>query len=168
MARKGAYGTFYLGGRYGQTATATDANGATTLATYDEWGRTAATWSALDRPDRPAVRIAYRDALCERSDQNGVLPAACGQFDATGIQLRSPALATTLSWDDQLPRCVTSSGAVVDCANAAAANFAHEQAPGGYRTSFASRWSDPHAGGQCRQASMEPCRASETSTLLAD
>jgi len=116
----------------------------------------------------PPVRIAYRDALCERSDQNGVLPAACGQFDATGIQLRSPALATTLSWDDQLPRCVTSSGAVVDCANAAAANFAHEQAPGGYRRALHSAMVRSTRRAVSAGKQHGPCRASETSTLLAD
>ncbi len=143
--RTGPFGTFVLAGHYGQTAATIDPNDAATVSTYDEWGRPLATWSPLDRPDRPGIRSAYREAICEKFSH--AIPTGTGElefievFEATGCErpgtrLKSPSRVTLQTWDDQLARCSTAAGRTVHCVNEASAKFADEQPPGDYRASY--------------------------------
>jgi peptidoglycan-associated lipoprotein len=133
----GPYGMYPLIGHYGQTSKSIDPNGATTTSTYDEWGRPLATWSPLDRYDRPGIRHAYADAVCLARFRRGnvlvVDEAPCR--DPQTISLQYPALTTTYIWDDQLRRCKDITGAIVQCSEPTAQAFVVESSTGAYRVS---------------------------------
>jgi len=131
----GAYGQFRFNGRYGQVAQAIDPNRARTLTTYDEWGRTLAVWSPLDRNDRPGVRYEYADAMCEKGvfgpdGRETFVPESCEK--PVLFSLRTPARTTTFSWDDQIRRCQANNAQFVPCASPAANKVASEPGTGAY------------------------------------
>jgi RHS repeat-associated protein len=128
----GPYGSFDRAGKFGQPALGIDANGAATTYGYDEWGRLLVAWMPLDRGVRPSRRNEFSDAQCQTAVGK---PASC---DTPGsIELASPARVTSYSWDDQLDRCKTSTGTIVSCADATAAEMAGDGAIGAYRVTHA-------------------------------
>ena len=137
--RSGPYGIFALQGHYGALAAEVDANNALTVSSYDDWGRLVAAWSPLDRVDRPKVQMAYDDAACEKPQGTTsiLVTADCTDRDYSLLHLKSPTRVTTLNWDDQLRRCVDSSGGITSCSKSDAVDFAQETATGGYKTSYA-------------------------------
>jgi hypothetical protein len=69
---------------------------------------------------------------------------------------------TTLTWDDQLRRCVDGSGKIVTCSLGAAVGFAAETATGDYRLSHA--FSD----GQVHTQSVSDARPAWAVSGIAD
>ncbi len=138
--RTGLHGSFDLQGHYGQSGESVDANGATTLTTYDQWGRKAAMWAPLDRAEHPKLNLEYRDAVCDEERVLSIEPLqvehtaiGCDVSPPNQLLLQSPPRITTSTWDDQLRRCRDQNGEIVDCSDAAAVSFVNETATGAYR-----------------------------------
>jgi len=132
-----------MNGHYGAVAQKTDVNGATTRTTYDVWGRPIAVWSALDRRDRPGVRLEYSDASCEETvlvggANGGETVATIETSCATPLAftLHKPARTASYSWDDQLRRCRARKNAMVPCTSPDAVSFVDETSTGAYRVSY--------------------------------
>jgi RHS repeat-associated protein len=130
---QGPFGSWLLRGRFGQLAQTIDANGGVTLNTYDEWSRPVAVWGPLDRSDRPGQRFEYADAVCDDPSRSGAM-AVCATSPT--VRLHSPALTTSLVWDDELRRCRGSGGRTVLCRASDAIEFLNESATGDYLATY--------------------------------
>jgi RHS repeat-associated protein len=149
VSRKEYYGINFppargMRGHYGEVAQITDANGASTLTTYDAWGRPTDVWGPLDRRDRPGLRFEYDDASCVEtilagSGGGGETPQDVETSCASPLAhtLYKPARTTSYVWDDQLRRCRDAKDMIVPCTSPHALRFADETATGAYRVSYA-------------------------------
>src|SRR5207244_1874061 len=106
---------------------------------YDSWGRLLATWSPLDREDRPGLKFEYRDAVCVAKttiEPYSQTLSSCGDSEYTGLRdFVSPTVVKTLAWNDQVRGCKDQAGVIVDCLSSSALNSI--QSDGGYLTSYA-------------------------------